>query len=725
MRRRAWFRLKFCALAFVAGALAACAGNGQGAADGPGRFAEYAGREIEEVELIGDLQLPEDTLRAVLITRPTECNILFIPLCIGSFGRERHTLDLNALQRDLVRLQLVYRDFGRYGTRVFPAVDPVEGGGVRVRFAIDAGQVVTLRRLEVEGTEGIISPETLRDRLPLEVERPFGRDDFLQSAATIEAEMLQRGYAFSQVFRNYAIDTIADVAEARFEVAPGPLVTVDTIRIVGTHRIDPLTIRRQISFARGDVLRTSELNRSQRNLYDLGMVSFASVEIAPDSLQRDTAAARATVLVRVVEAAQYVVEATAGYGTADCFRTQLRRVDRNFLGNGRRLELSGSLSKIGAGWPLDAGLDGSLCRELREDRFSDTVNYRVAADFEQPRLFGTRTSAGVQLFAERNSEIDTFLREAIGGQLVFSRTPVPGTVISTGLDVQRGRTDADDVFFCFGLDTCSREAIGPLKRFRWSNALTVAAIRDARSFSGALTTGGYRARTAVDWATPAIASDDRFLRTVAEGAAYREVAPGWTLSARLLGGTFLQGRIGDIDEFVPAEQRFYAGGPNTVRGYGRNELGPTVYVADSVAIDSAGGLDTRCGDLERACRSAIGGTRTVLGSVELEFPSPLLRRYLRGAVFVDAGQVWAPGTEIPTSPIRATPGAGLRLATPIGPLRFDLAYRSARFAEGPLFVFDPDDPSGQLTLLRRRFRQGGDNSFLDRLQLQIGVGPVF
>ena len=30
--------------------------------------------------------------------------------------------------------------------------------------------------------------------------------------------------------------------------------------------------------------------------------------------------------------------------------------------------------------------------------------------------------------------------------------------------------------------------------------------------------------------------------------------------------------------FIPPEQRFYAGGPNDVRGFDRNELGPVVYV---------------------------------------------------------------------------------------------------------------------------------------------------
>ena len=49
--------------------------------------------------------------------------------------------------------------------------------------------------------------------------------------------------------------------------------------------------------------------------------------------------------------------------------------------------------------------------------------------------------------------------------------------------------------------------------------------------------------------------------------------------------------------FIPPEQRFYAGGPNDVRGFDRNELGPVVYVVPKSAVDVARRSDarTRCG----------------------------------------------------------------------------------------------------------------------------------
>lgn len=727
--------LAFCAaFLFAACAVQAPAGGGPYP-----RFAEYAGREVREVELAGDLVLREDSLRAVLITRGPECGLLFLPICPFGLFREEYNLDLEALARDVVRLQLAYRDAGYYGTRVLPAVDPV-GDEVRVRFAIEPGDRVVLRDLVVSGTEGVVPPDELRERLPLEEGGPFSRRGFLASADTIQAALFRRGYAYAEVLRNYSLDTIADVAEAEFVAVPGPLVTIDTVLILGGERLGEKTARRQLTFREGNVLRASELARSQRNLYDLGIVSFASVELAPDSLQQDTALSRATVVVRLVEAPQYLVDASAGYGTVDCLRAQVRRVNRNFLGGARRLELSASTSKVGVGFPTDLGLDRSwLCGALRpdgvRDRFSDTINYRLAAEFEQPDLFGTRTSAVAGAFVERTSEVATYLRQAIGSQFSLARQVAPQTLVTTTLRVERGRTDAESIFFCVTLDQCTTEEIAPLRQYRWSNSLGSAAVLDRVRLEQAVPVGGYRARAGVEWASELLGSDDRYLRLVAEGTAFRRLRPGWTIGARLLGGTFLQGQIGALGEYIPPERRFYAGGPNSVRGFEQNAVGPGAYVQDLAALDSAelaGTADTVALIREETNprRSSFGGTETVVASVEVQAPSPLLPEFLRLAAFVDAGYLDADLSRSADQNqtrqrILVTPGAGVRFGTPIGPIRFDVAYNPYSQLAGPLYVFDSEGQSGDLRRLTPEFAPRERSGLLDRLQFHIAVGQAF
>jgi outer membrane protein assembly complex protein YaeT len=704
------------AAACAAAALAACAPSVPQTGPYPG-LAEFAGREVRSVDFAGEQTVPRDTLRAVLSTRPSSCRSLGLPVCLFGIGRETNRLDLNDLQQDVARIQLVHRDHGYYGTRVTPTVENVGEDEVAVRFGIVPGDLVIVDSLNVVGTEGIVPPEELVRRLTLERGGPFRRNGFLSSADTLRGRLLESGYAYSQVLRNYDLDTIADLAHVRYEAVPGPLVRVDTVVIVGAARLSQRTARRQLSVRAGDVLRPSELARSQRNLYNFQIVNFASVELAPDSLQLNPDSASATVVVRVVEAPQYLGEVAGGYGTIDCLRTEARRLDRNFLGGGRTLELSGSVSKLGAGEPLDAGFQNNLCQALENDTLGNVLNYRLAADFVQPRLFGTQTSTTLNLYSERISELRTYLRTSSGGRLAVIREVAAQTLATAAVNVNRGSTLAEPIFFCVSLETCAKSDIDPLRESRWSNFFTLSMVRD-RTRSNVYPVGGYQVRGSADWATQLLASDDRYLRLFGDATAYRQVREGWVLAGRLQAGTFLEGVVGS-GGYIPPDRRFYAGGPNSVRGFRRNGLGPRVYL-DAPEL---GAEPDTLGVLPRdTIPSGIGGTRMVVTSAELRMPSPFFSQNLRLAAFVDGGRVWtsARDTRAGESRFRFTPGVGLRVQTPVGPIRLDAAYNPY------------DDPVGPLV----RFTEEGDPETLDpaydpgdrfrrRFVFYIAVGQAF
>ena len=718
--------------------LGACATNGPPGGPLPA-FAEFDGDEVKDVSIEGERgAVPRDSITSVVATRASGCRIGLPFLCIK---KQRRTLDLSVLSRDVVRIRILFRDFGYYGTQVVPNVVAVGEDDVEVSFTITPGDRVTLASLEVQGLDSIVADTSrLMRRIPLREGEPFGRSDFIASADTVRAALLRRGYPYAQVLRNYSIDTIADVATASYQAVPGPVVTVDTILFEGTYRLEEKIARRQLAFREGDLLRTSELAQSQRNLFDLELVGFASVEIAPDSVQLSPDSLEllpdsigTTVLVRIVEAARFAVETAAGYGTRDCFRGQASRVDRNFLGGARRLEVSGAVSKVGVGDPLN--LEDNLCKALHPDDFEDplqreiatALNYRLAVDFLQPQLFGTRTSVVAQAHTERTSEVGLYIRESVGGQLGAVRRVAPRTVVTATLNVQNGRTRAPDVVFCRGFEVCTPDEIDALERSRWNNSLSLGAVHN-RTRGGALPTRGYQLRGGIDFASPLLLSDDQYLRGLVEGAVYREVREGWVLSGRLLAGSFLSGFFAEPGEYVPPERRFYGGGPNSVRGFQRNELGPQVYVAPSDT--SAAGFKE-----DDVARSATGGTRTLVGSVEMSFPSPIYPNLLRMAAFVDGGQVWdtrdrdeldALGERARRNlGLRFTPGVGVRLQTLVGPIRRDVAYNPYSPAEGPLYVFDEDDDSGRLRLLRGRFRPDEGRSIWDRLTLHLAVGNAF
>lgn len=719
-RARGSRRLALLLLALV---LSACASRGP-AAGGPfPRFAEYDGHEIRRVEFAGDLELREDSLRRIITTRPSRCRILILPFCIPGtkIGRDRQLLSLRELARDVVRLQLYYRDHGYYGSRIVPDVEPVGEERVDVRFAIAPGDRVILRELTVEGAEEVVPPAEMIEAMPLEVGEPFRRSGFLASADSVRSQLLQRGHAYADVLRNYSIDTIADVAEANFVAIPGPLVYVDTIVFQGNERITERTLRGQLTFREGSLLRAAELVRSQRNVYALEMVAFASIELAPDTLQHEDAASEATVLVRVVEAPQYLMEASAGFGTVDCFRTGARWLNRNFIGGGRRLEVTGNLSKIGVGEPLDAGLQGGLCSRSRREVFEEKLNYRVAANFQQPRLFATQNQLSVNVHSERYSELDAYLRESTGAQVAVTRALGEQTLVTTIAEVENGRTVGSPIILCIGFETCDEEDLELVQQRRWSNSLSVAAVRDLTRTEN-FVTRGYNVRGAVDWASPVLGSDNEYLRLVLEGSAHRAVGERIALSAFLRAGRFLHGSLGLEGGYIPPERRFYAGGPNSVRGYSRNALGPTAYVIRMEEPEEGEEPPEETDEpREPELRStATGGTQTIVGSVEVRMPSPWLTDQLRLAAFVDAGHVSAPDLDLGTNGVRVTPGVGVRFMTPVGPIRLDVAYNPHPPEPGPLYAVD----ERRLIRLADEF-QPERRSFLNRFRLHFAVGQAF
>jgi outer membrane protein assembly complex protein YaeT len=704
-------------LALVAGTLtSACAPGPRPGAPYPA-FAQYEGWEVRRVRFVGETQIAEDSLRRVILTHAPRCVIPILPraLCPG-FARRIYQLDLTELARDVSRLQLYYRDYGYYGTRIIPAVEPIQRGRVEVRFSIGPGDIVTLRRLEIQGAGEVLDTARVRRNLPLQEDEPFRRSAFVASADSIRAALVRRGYAYGEVLRNYDLDTIANVAQVNFDVIPGPQVRLDTVIVLGNYRLEPRTVQRMLGLQRGQVVNLFELSQSQRYLYGLGLVRFASVQLAPDTLRVSPDPADATVLVRIVEAPRYAANVAAGYGTLDCLRTEASAVDRNFLGGARRLELTASASKIGVGHPAALGFENSLCRSLQDDVFSDTMNYRLAAHFRQPRLFGTLNELAAGLHAERQSQLNAYMRQSIGGNLAVTRElgeQARGTVTA---EVQRGYTTADPVVFCATFGFCAIEDFEWLIRPRWSNSLAAQAILDRTQTIGARVEG-YQLRGGVDWASPILGSEDQYLGLIGQATAYRPMfRPGWVVAGRLQGGLFVDPGQG----FIPPQRRFYAGGANSVRGFQQNTLGPLAYVrrferepsGDTAAVYS------------RPEPAAIGGTRMVVASAELRTPSPWFRDFMRLAYFVDAGQVWAPEALFDVLDIRAlrvTPGVGVRFATPVGPIRFDVGYNPYPPTPGPLFR-EADD--GILVLDTDNYAPR-DRGFWQRLAFHLAVGQAF
>ena len=243
----------------------------------------------------------------------------------------------------------------------------------------------------VGGAVGLIPPRQLLGDSPIAVGDPFSRIRFGWAADTIQAVARDRGYPFAEVYRSYDVNEDSLSARIGFDVQPGARARVDSVIVEGTNAIAPSVVRRMIPIHRGDWYSQRALYESQRDLYGLGVFGYVNVGLADSTLQgQDSSVA---IRVQVAEARLHRVRAGAGFGTVDCFRALTSWSASNVLGGGRELDLTGQVSKLGAGAPLSAGLQNSwLCGALKDEPTERLkVNYNLTASFQEPFLFPRRT----------------------------------------------------------------------------------------------------------------------------------------------------------------------------------------------------------------------------------------------------------------------------------------------------------------------------------------------
>ena len=111
-----------------------------------------------------------------------------------------------------------------------------------------------------------------------------------------------------------------------------------------------------------------------------------------------------------------------------------------------------------------------------------------------------------------------------------------------------------------------------------------------------------------------------------------------------------------------------------------------------------------------------------VASVELRFPSPVLRNLLRLAAFADAGTIGLDPLWKLDSQWRVTPGFGVRASTPVGPIRVDIAYNPYPEQKGPLVA--EEETTRALRRLNPSFRPDPP-TFFGRFRLHVAVGQAF
>jgi outer membrane protein insertion porin family/translocation and assembly module TamA len=374
----------------------------------------------------------------------------------------------------------------------------------------------------------------------------------------------------------------------------------------------------------------------------------------------------------------------------------------NFSGDGRRLEFRARTSELGVNQ-----LDHSLCRQLLdEDTSRLKVNYNLAVTLHDPLLSWNRTTAMATLFLERHTEFGAYLREAVGGEIALTRQIATDLPLEGSYSLSYGKTLATPATFCALLNVCSLDDQTIFRARRRRSVVALQLVRD-RSNSINDPTQGSTLVTELR-VSPAFLGSNEFMRFVRATVGYTAHAPmgNGVFSWRVRAGTVFAPRAdlpSGAHEYVPPEERLFAGGSTTLRGYPENQLGPVVRVRSTT-----GSIRT----------SATGGTFMALSNVEARVPMRLFGVLLFGAVFVDAGMV-SERHSISLGEVRVTPGAGLRMPSLLGPIRLDVGFNPYPATAGPLY----NQVGNELQLADPSFRP--TLRLIDRFQLHLSIGQAF
>lgn len=543
----------------------------------------------------------------------------------------KHYFSRQDFEADLQRIPAFYHDRGYPDAKV-PSYDVKlnsSQNAVDITINVDEGRPLLVQSIEYQGFDVIPARHltALHRKIPLKANAPLDR---ALAEATREAaldELRDHGYPYAKVSLTQRPGSNDHASILTLAATPGTEAHYGDISIVGNHSVSNGVIERQVLFRPGQLFRVSQVQASERRLYQLETFRFANVIAnVPEGQQPPIVPMKVT----VTESKPHKVNFGFGYGSEEKLRGTIDWRAVNFMGGARSLDLTGKWSSLSRG---------------------------VRSDFRQPYLFGPTydmlASAQYWHDAEPSFTLNTeggrvTVEKVLARPGAYSRQSAANAVSLTYTNEYEDYSVTQEAlntpsFFntliSLGLNPLTGTGRGDLSSLDLDyNRSTADSSLDAQH--------GYTLSTHLEQAGRELGGDFRFVEMIAEGRYYQPLGHGVIGTVRLKGGAV--GSIGGQNLGVPFFRRYWLGGADSLRGWGRFEVAPLFK-----------GLP-------------IGGHSQVLGSAELHVP---IWRNLSGVLFGDAGNVWNNAWYFKPSDLRYDVGPGLRYKTPIGPFRIDLGYQ--------------------------------------------------
>jgi translocation and assembly module TamA len=431
--------------------------------------------------------------------------------------------------------------------------------------------------------------------------------------------MQNRGYPLARIVdRGVVADHATKLLDVTWVVEAGEPARFGRIEVRGAKDVNPEFIERMVPFEEGEQFRPGPLEDYAKHLRDLG--TFDGVRVVPgDAVGPD---GTIPIIVEVTERKPRFVGAAASWSTTEGALLSAWWGHRNLFGNGETIRVEGSVSRLF----LNA---------------YDDLQYKAGFTFTKPAIYTFRDTLVVANYFVRETP-DAYTRTGFDSDISVLRKYGEEREYSLGLSGTVSRVDD-----AFGNHEYALIGVPAIGRFNYTdNRLDP--------------TEGWRLLVGLEPSFGQIGNSSTMVQANLTASAYYPLDADRRFVAA--GQVILGSIVGPDLEDVPANNRFYAGGGGTIRGYGFQYVSP-----------------------RNGQGKIVGGRSLAVANLELRAK---VTDTIGIVPFVDIGAAYR--SEFPDfsySP-KVGAGIGLRYFTGVGPIRLDVAFPLQKVKDdGPVALY--------------------------------------
>jgi outer membrane protein insertion porin family len=429
------------------------------------------------------------------------------------------------------------------------------------------------------------------------------RRPLIEDAVTsILSRYAENGFIDASVTPEVKINSESHLAMVDFLIKEKYRSAVDSVVITGIEKTRRNVAKRELQFHPGEYVRYSRLLDSQRNLYLTGLFESVFIRAIPNAEYDST---KKNILIEIKEKKSSEFAFSLGYASIEKIRGRIEMNTDNLRGTARK-----------AGIALEANF----------------IKQGIMGSFSDPWTLGTRWQTDLNLFFQLRQE-PSYDAKTYGGKITVGRKLSPFTKLSKSYRFENTKLSNIKII---------EEELDIDPRIR---SLTLALTHDTRDNLFNSQKGNYISLSN-ELAGSFLQGSNTFVRSILVAKGFRPLG-----RESVLGTAFEIGWMDSFgsDEEIPLNERFYSGGPTSLRGFGYQLVGP---------LDAEG--------------EPMGGKFKIVWNM-LEVRRSIYKIF-GGAIFIDAGNVWRDIKSARFKDIRFDAGLGLRLNSPIGIARLDYGF---------------------------------------------------